>query len=141
MLTGLGGADTLSGGAGDDKLLGNAGDDVLTGGRGTDTFVFNTGGGVDSITDFEGGTDKIQLVQGLVNILGGNAVLNAGSFYAAADATAGHDADDRVIYTTSTGELFYYVDGGGTRKAVKFATLVGEDGAAAALSYSDFIFG
>ena len=141
VLTGLGGADTLIGGGGNDKLLGNAGDDVLTGGSGTDTFVFNTGGGVDSITDFVGGTDKIQLVQGLVNILGGKAVLNEGSFYAADDATAGHDADDRLIYNTSTGDLYYDVDGSGARSAVRFATLDKVNGVAPELTFTDFIFG
>ena len=141
MLTGLGGADTLSGEDGNDKLLGNAGNDVLTGGSGTDTFVFNTGGGVDSITDFEGGTDKIQLVQGLVNILGGKAVLNQGSFYAEAGAVGGADADDRLIYNTSTGDLYYDVDGSGARSAVKFATLDKVDNVAPTLSFSDFIFG
>jgi Ca2+-binding RTX toxin-like protein len=140
VLTGLGGADTLSGGEGNDKLLGNAGNDVLTGGSGTDTFVFNTGGGEDSITDFVGGADKIQLVQGLVNILGGQAVLNAGSFYAANDAT-GYDADDRLIYNTSTGDLYYDVDGSGTRSAVKFATLDKVDDVVPTLSFSDFIIG
>ena len=141
VLTGLGGADTLSGGGGNDKLLGNAGDDVLTGGSGTDTFVFNTGGGVDSITDFVGGTDKIQLVQGLVNILGGKAVLNAGSFYAEAGAVSGADADDRLIYDTSTGDLYYDVDGSGNRSAVRFATLDKVEGVVPTLSFSDFIFG
>ena len=141
VLTGLGGADTLSGGAGDDKLLGNAGNDVLTGGSDADTFVFNTGGGVDRITDFVSGTDEIQLVQGLVNILGGKAVLNEGSFYAEAGAVSGADADDRLIYNTSTGDLYYDVDGSGARSAVKFATLDKVADAVPTLSFSDFIFG
>lgn len=49
----------------DDTLNGGAGDDTLTGGRGNDTFVFETGMGHDTITDFAAGlgaTDVIQLI-------------------------------------------------------------------------------
>lgn len=46
------GNDTLYGGSGDDILEGGAGDDILTGGSGNDVFVFKTGFGRDTITDF-----------------------------------------------------------------------------------------
>ncbi|MCC5660534.1 choice-of-anchor D domain-containing protein [Nostoc sp. XA010] len=68
------GNDTLFGGIGDDQLLGEsgndwlyggAGNDVLTGGYGADTFVFASGDGTDSITDFEIGKDRIALSGGL----------------------------------------------------------------------------
>ena len=55
------GADTIEGGAGVDTLEGGAGDDWLGGGEGADTFVFNSGDGSDTITDFEDGTDTIDL--------------------------------------------------------------------------------
>lgn len=70
----VGGEDTLYGGAGNDKLQGGKGDqanDVLTGGEGADTFYFAVEGndddeyrgfGVDIITDFEVGVDKINVV-------------------------------------------------------------------------------
>ena len=48
------------GGSGDDKLRGNAADNELTGNGGDDTFVFRTGGGSDTITDFADG-DRINL--------------------------------------------------------------------------------
>ena len=69
-LVGGEGADTIEGGAdgdwlyggeGDDTLTGGTGDDTLTGGAGADTFVFNSGDGKDTITDFENGTDTIDL--------------------------------------------------------------------------------
>ncbi|MDZ8225613.1 choice-of-anchor D domain-containing protein [Nostoc sp. ChiVER01] len=68
------GNDTLFGGVGDDQLLGESGNDwlyggtgndVLTGGYGADTFVFASGDGTDSITDFEIGKDRIALSGGL----------------------------------------------------------------------------
>jgi hypothetical protein len=65
---GLAGDDILDGGAGDDHLFGGEGSDTLTGGVGADTFVFNLGDEntgadqpTDIITDFEVGTDKIDL--------------------------------------------------------------------------------
>jgi Ca2+-binding RTX toxin-like protein len=82
-LTGNAGNDTLIGGNGKDFLVGNAGDDLLDGGNGTDTlrgglgndtltggnrqdiFVFADGEGIDTINDFELGTDKIGLTEGL----------------------------------------------------------------------------
>jgi hypothetical protein len=60
-LFGDAGDDELKGGGGDDKLDGGAGNDFLTGGAGRDTFVFGGAFGVDSITDFEDGIDRIDL--------------------------------------------------------------------------------
>ena len=45
----------LNGGAGDDELIG------CTGGHDADTFVFAPGHGDDIISDFEVGTDRIDL--------------------------------------------------------------------------------
>ena len=70
LLLGGEGADTIEGGAddddiyggeGDDTITGGTGDDTLTGGAGADTFVFNSGDGNDTITDFTNGTDTIDL--------------------------------------------------------------------------------
>ena len=46
--------DTISGLAGIDTLEGRKGNDLLTGGSSQDTFVFRTGDGTDTITDFGG---------------------------------------------------------------------------------------
>jgi hypothetical protein len=56
------GNDTLLGGAGHDVLKGDAGNDRLTGGAGADRFVMNSlVEGVDRITDFSPGIDRVQL--------------------------------------------------------------------------------
>ncbi len=49
----------LSGGAGDDRLSGGGGNDRLWGGDGLDSFVFEKASGVDSVEDFQVGTDKL----------------------------------------------------------------------------------
>lgn len=69
-LSGLGGADTLAGGEGRDTLQGGAGSDLIdggdgsdriSGGSGADTFLFETGSGHDTITDFTQGEDVIRI--------------------------------------------------------------------------------
>lgn len=53
--------DTIIGDGADNVLSGRAGDDFLTGAGGADTFFFTAGWDVDTITDFEDGTDIIDL--------------------------------------------------------------------------------
>ena len=61
-LIGNAGNDTLLGGAGSDVLNGGKGDDSLTGGSEADTFVMRrVGNGDDQITDFQNGTDVIDI--------------------------------------------------------------------------------
>ncbi|MEE8505874.1 MAG: calcium-binding protein [Kiloniellales bacterium] len=55
LLVGAGGDDVLDGAGGQDLLMGGAGNDILTGGAGNDLFVFKTGDGQDTITDFAAG--------------------------------------------------------------------------------------
>ncbi len=59
VLDGSEGDDRLFGDDGADKLLGGAGTDFLHGGEGVDTFIFRSGDGVDTILDFEDGSDSI----------------------------------------------------------------------------------
>ncbi|WP_193187737.1 DUF4347 domain-containing protein [Nisaea sediminum] len=73
------GSDLLWGSSGDDYIAGNAGDDTLSGGAGADTFVFSSGGGNETVTDFVAGTDTLALEAGLGvsggTEIGGNAVV------------------------------------------------------------------
>ncbi len=66
--------NTLIGNAANNVLNGGAGADVLKGGLGSDTFIFSTTvGGVDRVTDFVSGTDKLQFLDGLAGIKIGNS--------------------------------------------------------------------
>jgi Ca2+-binding RTX toxin-like protein len=65
LIFGNAGDDLLNGGNGEDTLRGGLGTDILTGGNGKDVFVFASGEGTDTITDFSLGNDKIGLPQGL----------------------------------------------------------------------------
>jgi Ca2+-binding RTX toxin-like protein len=137
---GYAGNDILMSGLGDDTLFGGLGNDTLSGGEGSDLFVFDTTLGatnIDTITDFESGTDKIGLSKAIMTALGpvGSNLIDA-AFYAAAGAVKGLQNDDRIIYDTSTGALYYDADGSGSSLAIKFANV--ELGMGQSLSSSDF---
>ena len=135
-LRGGAGNDTLLGGGASDLLSGETGNDSLTGGDGVDRFLFTAPGAAsaDRIADFASGVDKIAL--DAAGHAGLGALGNFGNadvrFWAAAGAVSGHDADDRVIYNASTGELYYDADGSGAGTAQLIATLEGAPALAAA---------
>lgn len=64
LMIGNGGANGLFGEAGDDQLNGFGGNDVLSGGAGRDIFTFFANAGIDTITDFQTGVDRIVLGNG-----------------------------------------------------------------------------
>jgi len=73
------GNDTLFGGQGNDLLWGNSGDDTLVGGSGADTFIFGFNGGHDQVSDFQAGTDSLQVADGITYTAednGSNTVLS-----------------------------------------------------------------
>jgi Ca2+-binding RTX toxin-like protein len=67
VLAGGAGSDLVYGGLGNDNINGGSGVDYFSGGAGIDYFAFkaltdsNTTYGIDTITDFQDGTDKIDL--------------------------------------------------------------------------------
>jgi Ca2+-binding RTX toxin-like protein len=61
ILNGGLGQDWLYGGTGDDRLDGGSDNNFLTGGQGQDQFVYRSGSGRDTITDFRPGQDQIDL--------------------------------------------------------------------------------
>jgi uncharacterized delta-60 repeat protein len=124
-LIGSAGADRLLGGPGNDSLSGGTGLDALTGGTGADAFQFDTvpaAASRDTIADFLPGTDLIRLDDDVFTALVPGPLAPA-QFLAGAGVTAAADADDRILYDTSTGALYYDKDGTGPAAAVKFALL------------------
>jgi Ca2+-binding RTX toxin-like protein len=127
-LVGNDAANVLKGAAGNDTLSGGLGNDTLTGGRGADTFVFNTAldalTNVDTVTDFvRKQADHIDLSKAVFTALGNVGGLAQSAFYSSASATSANDADDRIVYNTTTGKLYYDADGLGGVDAVHFATI------------------
>ncbi|MEM9063041.1 MAG: hypothetical protein AAGD13_21475 [Pseudomonadota bacterium] len=62
VLNGMGANDRIDGRAGTDTIVGGTGNDFLIGGADADLFVFAPGAGIDRISDFEIGTDLIDLI-------------------------------------------------------------------------------
>jgi len=128
-LAGGAGADTLYGQAGSDKLFGGLGNDTLTGGGGNDRFVFDTKMGssnIDKLTDFKSGYDKIVLDDDIFKALTGNAAgtpLASGSLKIVSSGSAAGDANDHLIYNTTTDKLYYDADGNGAGAAIQIATI------------------
>lgn len=134
-LIGGAGAQNLSGRGGNDALEGGAGNDILWSGGGEDHFVFRETGGAnaDSVRDFASGADMIDLDNAAMAALGAEGDFADGDarFHAAAGASGGADASDRVVYNTSTGQLYYDADGSGMGAAQLIATLQGAPGVSA----------
>ncbi|WP_020182450.1 MULTISPECIES: calcium-binding protein [unclassified Methylotenera] len=136
-----------------DVFVGNGGNDTLTGNGGADKFVFGkvyeqvvTGSstsvqtytntafnltGVDTITDFTRGTDKLELHLDQYSQLAG---FNSSMLRVNASGTA-QDANDYLVYNTTSKTLSYDADGNGAGAAVNIAVLTG----VSTLSTSDFI--
>jgi len=140
---GNGNTQTFIGTTQDDRFISNGGHDTLTGGSGSDTFAFGkiwtqtvtgdddeeqwyenvgvdlTNADTDTITDFGSGVDKIELntdqFASLVGFNAGNLVVGSGPL----------DADDYLVFNTSTNTLQYYADGNGGSTAVDIAVLTG----------------
>jgi VCBS repeat-containing protein len=103
-LLGLEGDDTLEGGDGADVLAGGPGFDTLTGGAQADTFVMSDFDGIDTITDFMAGEDKLDI----------SALLQA--YFASADkadfASLRQDGGDTIVSVDAdgAGEAADFVD-------------------------------
>jgi Ca2+-binding RTX toxin-like protein len=127
VLSGLDGNDNLAGLGGDDILAGGAGRDRLNGGSGADAFVFDTTPvnvtNTDFITDFTPGEDKIWLDDAIYAALGPPGALAAGAFHIVTSGLAAAAADDRIIYNSTNGALWYDADGNGAGAAVYLAQL------------------
>jgi Ca2+-binding RTX toxin-like protein len=145
--------DNLEGGSGNDTLRGGKGNDILSGEgnnngiyyvagvAGADTFAFDSLSGaafadlgVDRITDFQTGTDKILLDQSIFTALPG--ALTATSFQVVANITDAATSTGLIVY--SQGQLFYNANGAaaGYGTGGVFATF---DNPAPTLAVNDFM--
>lgn len=121
QLYGENGADTLIGGEGTDFLAGGRGFDTLQGGFGRDTFYYaGPTAGTDSILDFTTTEDQIQIRAESFGFSSANFLLPASAFVL---GTQAQDADDRFIYNSATGVLWFDGDGSGAGAAVHLLTL------------------
>lgn len=110
--------DILSGGSGTDLLLGGTGYDKLTGGADADRFILNSpGAGVDTVTDFQHGIDKIGLTAGF-----GIDSLAEIDFVSASRPVA-NSGDPTLLYNASTGALWWDADGTGWHDPVSIGIL------------------
>ncbi len=122
-LTGNEFGQALVGNAGANVLDGKGGKDVLHGGKGADAFVFSTAltpGNVDRIVDFSHADDTIRLAKSVFAALAPGQLADSAFKNI---STGAADANDRILYKQTTGELFYDADGSGAGAAVKFAVL------------------
>ena len=138
-IIGNSGNDILVGGLGNDALRGGLGKDKMTGGAGLDTFRFETAPSastnLDTIVDFSLVDDTIELENGIFTALTATGALNATSFRSGAGIITAADANDYLIYNTTTGFLYYDANGSATGAAIQIATLTGKP----LLTASDFL--
>jgi Ca2+-binding RTX toxin-like protein len=121
------GDNKLSGKAGNDTLNGGKGNDKLDGGDGRDAFVFDTklkSTNIDTIKHYVKVDDRIILDNDIFTTLTSTGKLSKDAFFAGFSGAA-HDFNDRIIYDTDDGKLYYDKDGLGNGAAVHFATISG----------------
>jgi Ca2+-binding RTX toxin-like protein len=119
---GTNGKDVILGTNLGDILSGGLGNDTLAGSDGGDSFLFNaTNEGIDTITDFSVGSDYL-LIKGSAfggGLVSGDTITSAQFII----GTAATNASQRFIYNSTSGALFFDVDGNGATSAIQFATL------------------
>ncbi|MHC5738897.1 calcium-binding protein [Nostoc sp.] len=145
-LNGGAGNDILYGGLGNDFLNGGADNDTLIGGAGSDRFTFNSGQaftsagvGLDTISDFVQGTDKIALSKSTFTDIGsavGNGFSQSNEFDVVDNLNLVTDLFEglgaaNIIYNRQDRGLYYINDGlltgifGSLTGPTQFATLQG----------------
>ena len=135
-VSGGAGKDTLHGGGGNDIVIGGAGNDTLDGGTGADQFLFNAALSAktnhDNIVGFSVADDTIALDQTYFAAIASLGTLSSSAFFT---GLAAHDSDDRIVYDSASGNIYYDPDGNGPLAQILFAHVT----AATALTNADFL--
>jgi Ca2+-binding RTX toxin-like protein len=104
------GPDQIGGGFGDDRIIGGIGADLIYGEQGNDVFVYNgVGDAGDTITDFEIGRDRIEILRSGFDFSLGIGTLAANRLVAG----PANQAFGQFLLDTSTGNVFWDGDGTG----------------------------
>ena len=119
FLYGLAGEDLIVGGRGSDFIQGNAGVDTLYGKAGNNVFVMTDPATIDKVKDFSAKHDLMAFDENAFDQIG-PGYLDASEFHVGKQATT---AEQRIIYTKSTGALYYDADGSGVTEQVQIAKL------------------
>ena len=138
-LTGNAFGQVVVGNLGANRIDGGLGRDDLSGLAGRDTFVFSTklgAGNVDTIADFNGFEDRIELSKAIFSTLTVGR-LSESAFKAIDHAKV--DADDRILYKEATGQLFYDADGSGKGAASLFAEIGNHEDLRAIVTAGDIL--
>ena len=133
-LTGNDLAQTIIGNAGNNVIESKGGADALWGLGGKDIFLFGSAAGpanTDHVYDYNVRDDTIWLDDA---VFSGLAIgqLASGAF---AKGSAAMQSDDRIIYDSSTGNLYFDADGAGGQAQILVATL----GTGLKMTAADFI--
>jgi Ca2+-binding RTX toxin-like protein len=124
-LTGSNTDQTILGNNGANRLDGKGGEDTLRGFGGADTFIFSTkltSANVDTILDFNVAQDTIELESAIFTGLTQGSFISEDQFAANTSgfATA---ADQRIIYETDTGNLYFDANGSAAGGRVLFGVV------------------
>ncbi|MGH9260719.1 MAG: calcium-binding protein, partial [Acidimicrobiales bacterium] len=132
--------DTLTGDANANVIDGGVGNDTVRGGAGADSFVYSAmpaSGNADFVTDFGDGADSIRLDASRLTGLTQDGPLDP-SLFLSGDFTSAQNSTQRIVYNTTTGEMYYDADGLDGVAPVKIFTLQ-QFGSPAALNASDIV--
>jgi Ca2+-binding RTX toxin-like protein len=96
IITGGNGNDTLLGLGGNDTLIGGAGNDTLTGGTQSDSFIFASGFGKDTITDFVAGAGSVDVIEFDDAVFANLSSVLAAASQVGADTLISYDANNTI---------------------------------------------
>jgi Ca2+-binding RTX toxin-like protein len=132
-ITGSSADNELFGGEAADTLIGGLGNDTLGGEGGDDLYVFDVAPGEANADFFTGftrhewfGFDTVVLDSSVMTGLGAAGALTDDDerWYSAPGATGGAEEDDRLVYDSDAGNLYYDADGSGATAAQLIANVL-----------------